>query len=326
MDLFSVWVASIMGMVHSYFLLSSSLPTIILSRNDWSYNKTPSSILALDDLDSSPHLAKKLEEVSAETIEDKSKGDALSKMFSILQISWFIVQCITRAIQHLPITLLEVTALAFAGLSIITYCLWWNKPLNIKYHISLDGSESRTFRLTQETTSTGFWGVLFGIANIIMGESDDERGYDGIGHGAVRFSSCGGGKKSTRFAILVGVGSLFGAFHCAAWSFSFASHTEMVLWRFSSLAMLIVVFIAAFFPVMAVWAFQGLDSMEPQTITHSETEYKVWDAFYYFVLVVIVLAYIVARIMLIILAFMQLRSLPPLAFHTVQWTTYMPHI
>ncbi|PBK85589.1 hypothetical protein ARMGADRAFT_941811, partial [Armillaria gallica] len=65
------------------------------------------------------------------TIEDKSKGDALSKTVSILQISWFIMQCIARTIQHLPITLLEMTALAFAGLSMIMYFLWWYKPLNV---------------------------------------------------------------------------------------------------------------------------------------------------------------------------------------------------
>ncbi|PBK58900.1 hypothetical protein ARMSODRAFT_899955, partial [Armillaria solidipes] len=69
--------------------------------------------------------------ISVKTIEDKSKGDALSKAISILQISWFIAQCVGRVIQHLPITLLELTAVAFAGISVITYCLWWYKPLNV---------------------------------------------------------------------------------------------------------------------------------------------------------------------------------------------------
>ncbi|KAK0197619.1 hypothetical protein F5146DRAFT_888456, partial [Armillaria mellea] len=57
-----------------------------------------------------------------------SKGDALSKTISIIQISGFIAQCIARVTQRLPITLLEMTALAFAGISITTYCLWWYKP------------------------------------------------------------------------------------------------------------------------------------------------------------------------------------------------------
>ncbi len=147
------WIFSQYGwlllQVYLYILPSSLSLTIILSSRNWT--SSPLAILVLEDLDSLPHLAKKLEEVSAEMIEDKSKGDALSKMFSILQISWFIAQCITRAIQHLPITLLEMTALAFAGLSIITYCLWWNKPLNVKYHISLDMPGSGTLRWTPNT-------------------------------------------------------------------------------------------------------------------------------------------------------------------------------
>ncbi|PBK64317.1 hypothetical protein ARMSODRAFT_1054550, partial [Armillaria solidipes] len=117
-----------------YFMTLRGYPTYVggqQEQNFLSHQAVELSILELDDLDSHPHLVEKLEAVSAETIEDKSKGDALSKTFAILQISWFIVQCITRALQHLPITLLEVTALAFAGLSIITYCLWWNKPLNV---------------------------------------------------------------------------------------------------------------------------------------------------------------------------------------------------
>ncbi len=45
-----------------------------------------------------------------------------------------------------------------------------------------------------------------------------------------------------------------------------------------------------------------------------------------FMMIVAVILYIVARITLIILAFLQLRSLHPLAFCVVQWTTYIPHM
>ncbi len=43
-------------------------------------------------------------------------------------------------------------------------------------------------------------------------------------------------------------------------------------------------------------------------------------------MIVAIILYIVARITLIILAFLQLRSLPPLAFCAVEWTTYIPHM
>ncbi|PBK59002.1 hypothetical protein ARMSODRAFT_899848, partial [Armillaria solidipes] len=97
----------------------------------WKIVDAPGLLVCYETLESEPQLLKNLADISAETIEDKSKGDALSKMFSILQISWFVAQCIARAVQGLPITLLEMTALAFAGLSMITYLLWWYKPLNV---------------------------------------------------------------------------------------------------------------------------------------------------------------------------------------------------
>ncbi|KAK0228927.1 hypothetical protein IW262DRAFT_1242668, partial [Armillaria fumosa] len=90
-------------------------------------------LLSLDALREYPELRMKLQAIKIEDIMDRSKGDALSKTISILQISWFMVQCFARINQNLPITLLEITALAFAGLSIITYCLWWHKPLNVNY-------------------------------------------------------------------------------------------------------------------------------------------------------------------------------------------------
>ncbi|KDQ51711.1 hypothetical protein JAAARDRAFT_40957 [Jaapia argillacea MUCL 33604] len=41
---------------------------------------------------------------------------------------------------------------------------------------------------------------------------------------------------------------------------------------------------------------------------------------------VIALAYIAARIMLLVLAFNSLRSLPPGAYETVSWTNYILHL
>ncbi|KAK0502207.1 hypothetical protein EDD18DRAFT_683932 [Armillaria luteobubalina] len=92
-------------------------------------------LFSLDALVKYPCLRKRLREIKKEDITDRSKGDYLSKFISILQISWFMVQCFARINQNLPITLLELTALSFAGMSIIARCLWLHKPLNVKYHI-----------------------------------------------------------------------------------------------------------------------------------------------------------------------------------------------
>ncbi|KAK0432177.1 hypothetical protein EV421DRAFT_1742517 [Armillaria borealis] len=321
-----------------------------------------------------PLLAKDLEQINVTTIEDKSKGDALSKTISIIQISWFIAQCVARIIQHLPITLLEMTALAFAGISIITYSLWWYKPLNAQYHISLDGpnakkylealklKELRKLRNSQSDFSEAelrmpimplqnhcsmatviYWLKWFlkGVMTTVLSmESGMEDARD-TEEGPFRFSSgrgspggIGGVPNETwaRFVVTVGVGSLFGAFHCVAWSFYFPSHAEMLLWRFSSLAVLIGLLAASHLP--GYYLIRSDNALRWAYFLSAQRRRTNWiwnaRAFVELILTVIscigTIAYIVGRMTLVILAFMQLRSLPPLAFHTVQWTTYIPHI
>jgi len=84
--------------------------------------------------------------ISAEEIEDKSKGDSLAKGLVALQTLWFVVQCIRRNKQGLTITELELVTLAFAVFNTITYILWWHKPLDVRYpvHLQLIGENSVT--------------------------------------------------------------------------------------------------------------------------------------------------------------------------------------
>jgi hypothetical protein len=70
--------------------------------------------------------------ISKMEIQDKSKGDFISKGVVILQTSWFVMQCIARGVQGLPITELELATIAFAGLNFVIYLLWWDKPLNVQ--------------------------------------------------------------------------------------------------------------------------------------------------------------------------------------------------
>jgi hypothetical protein len=64
-------------------------------------------------------------------IEDRSKGDALSKGIAILQLVWFVLQLVARYVQNLPITPLELDTLALAALAGIAYGFWWKKPKDV---------------------------------------------------------------------------------------------------------------------------------------------------------------------------------------------------
>jgi hypothetical protein len=51
--------------------------------------------------------------INEREIWDKSKAAGFAKLVICLQTGWLAIQCICRAIQHLPITTLELTTLSF---------------------------------------------------------------------------------------------------------------------------------------------------------------------------------------------------------------------
>ena len=70
--------------------------------------------------------------VTEKEIQDRSKANALSKGLAIGQTTWFILQCIARAVQGLDITQLELLTVALAFLNAFMYIFWWNKPFDVE--------------------------------------------------------------------------------------------------------------------------------------------------------------------------------------------------
>ena len=64
-------------------------------------------------------------------IMDKGKSDWVAKSLVLLQTSWFVMQCIARAMRHLPVTHLEIITLAYAAMNFVIFILWWKKPRNV---------------------------------------------------------------------------------------------------------------------------------------------------------------------------------------------------
>lgn len=116
-------------------------------------------------------------------------------------------------------------------------------------------------------------------------------------------------------------GAMFGVVHCLAWHFSFPSPVEQVIWRTASLAVV------------------GSGAVTMLTILvhylHFETHLVrgFWVSLTYrFGLICLGLCaltsfiYPIARIMLLVLAVISLRTLPPSAFATSDWIKLVPHI
>ena len=100
-------------------------------------NKEEGTVLTLDYFREHPEIDSHIPEITAAEIEDRSKGDALSKIIAILQTTWFIVQCVARGEQRLALTELELVTLALASLNAVTFAIWWHKPLSLQEPVKI---------------------------------------------------------------------------------------------------------------------------------------------------------------------------------------------
>ncbi|EJD43210.1 hypothetical protein AURDEDRAFT_167627 [Auricularia subglabra TFB-10046 SS5] len=95
--------------------------------------RTPSLLerRALTLLEMANHL-EKIPAHAADDIKDRSKSGTFSKAFFCWQLFVFMVNCVIRPANHLPLSLLEITCLAHALCAIATLAFWWHKPHNVR--------------------------------------------------------------------------------------------------------------------------------------------------------------------------------------------------
>ena len=253
-------------------------------------------------------------------IKDKGKSDWLAKSLVLLQTSWFVMQCIARAIEHLPVTHLEIVTLAYAAMNFVIYIFWWNKPLNVNQPVRvfrksepketpINEPVSERRELTWEPIRQG----LMKTMRSIIGDRDRDVNLSREDR-VPRFwaNTTNGEELAIADCPVLGVGVCFGAIHCIAWHFSFPTHTELLMWRISSVAIAVV-------PVYTPLVF----SIGGNLLTYFEI-FGIIVAFFGALSGGIL--YIIARAVTLVLAFTSLRDLPPGAYDTVHWTTFIPHV
>ena len=276
-------------------------------------------------------------------IEDRSKGDFLSKGIAVLQTTWFIAQCILRGVAKISLTQVELATVAFSALNIVLCILWFYKPLGVAYPFRvnllttdtdlIDPLNSPTLQHSSTFTRlhTHFRSrfkekgliapiYIFMIEPFIVAWSSvkDMITCESIPRVPNQFSVptfYAPPSPNDKHAILIGlfVGILFGGIHCVAWSFDFPSIPEKYIWRTS----------AATITAVPLIFFVIVENVRMQTTD---------DCFHYFsglrILTVCfaIILYCISRAALVVLPILSLRCLPQEAFIDFQWSSFIPHI
>ena len=252
-------------------------------------------------------------------IKDRGKSDWLAKSLVLLQTSWFVMQCIARAVEHLPVTHLEIVTLAYAAMNFVIYIFWWNKPLNVNLPVRVFGKLELSAmqprpRVGREPISKNIAEGLDMILGFIIGGQDEDVNLSHEDRVPRFWANSSDREFAIADAIVVGVGICFGAIHCIAWVFSFPTHTELLIWRISSVA---ITAVPIYLPMMLFLGgfLRGVMDFEISG-----------NAVSYFGALSGGILYIIARGVTLVLAFTSLRDLPPGAYEIVHWTTFIPHI
>lgn len=117
--------------------------------------------------------------------------------------------------------------------------------------------------------------------------------------------------------------------HFSAWTFGFPTRIELVWWRISCIVMsssMGVFWVTSnrkfylLVPILMPWV---KDKEKYRKVAY---EQKRVSGIQVVMGIFTTLAYVVARLRLIALAFSSLRSLPTRAYITVEWLSFLPHI
>jgi hypothetical protein len=263
-------------------------------------------------------------------IQDKSKTDWLAKTLVLLHTGWFMIQCIARGVAHLPLSELEVVTLAYTIINVGIYIAWWDKPRNVDRPIRVFLYPYEVGKARGDKSSKGGWvdTLASRLRALLPGAYDiNLHAYSSV----PTFYSGKINKRQDLFPSMYvpsAVGIVFGAIHFIAWSYSFPSHTEQLLWRISSVAMVGVpvwILVGTGSLILFVW----LDGREDEPSILKIYSGLVNIVLFFLIFVVFILCrllYVFARVTTFILAFKTLSSLPVAVFQTIPWTKWIPHI
>ncbi|KAI1843545.1 hypothetical protein JX265_007329 [Neoarthrinium moseri] len=275
--------------------------------------------------------------VSRHDIWDRSKADKFAKLVALTQAAWLVTQVIARAVQNLAITPLELFAVAFVVPTLATAFFWANKPQDVNQAttIKISSSVSEIIQTAGEAAKRPWSDTPLDFIEKPSWNNWARRPvfkyFGGLRTRPIdRIPNDYVAPPSGRQSIIVWVVSVIhAAVHVAGWSFSFPTRAEVLIWRCSSIVLLLFMITGGLIPVLStkpwfnfkftlLWVWErSIQGPNPTWVQR------------YLLDVVSELAYvmyIIARILILAEICITFRSLPASAYDTVNWTAFLPHI
>ena len=289
--------------------------------------------------------------ITEKEVWDKSKQDRFQKTLTLLQTGWFVLQCLGRAIQHLPMSTLELMTFSFVFCTFASYYQWSDKPLDVESPTIIKIGESTAEILVQagnmpdadkpysntpldfiDNQSPSWLTEIQPHLHFRMGPR--ERPLPRFTND--RFPVTGASLDSVFFFIVI---LAYCCLHFIAWNFSFPTRVESILWRVGCIAIVCTSFIflacetyqdghrlgrwerwyVKLFPKKS-GGLQRIDTMEKR---RREQEFvPLWEVI---IMSPVTIMYTLARTYIVVEVFVSLRSLPVGAFDSVQWSSFIPH-
>ena len=276
--------------------------------------------------------------VSKEQILDKSKTDAFARWLAILQCLWLLLDLIARKVESLPSSQIEISTMAFACCSILTYLAVRHKPKDVDVPFDLpssmeymEGIPSSPDPLFERPVSfflevfcyrywqpEGYNGLIPGPGRAVRTTRRLRWGRKDPGERILNDNYLVRNYRSHPMAGWLVIGStVFGGIHCLAWDFYFASRLERRLWRAAAL-------VTTLAPLLLPIIDRGANSFQRLFNLGRASTRSLWFMNFWTTVppLVVLLAYLSLRICIIGIVFSSLRAMPEGVYHTT-WTKYL---
>ena len=285
-------------------------------------------------------------DIQSRTIWDKNKANTCARALTLIQIVWFLVQSIGRWAQHLKLSTLDLSTIAFIFCTTNTFFFFRHKPRDVETALVLQcetslaqiqekaGDRSRKpYRQTpldfvKPSTNRNSLIAPFWFAIRICFDWRKEQDLPVRTFGNSKTTPPRGINVVDMVYGTIFVVAYFGI-HLVGWDFVFPSRTEQILWRASTL-MLLSLAVFYFFLVATGIVLASYIARSIFKNNEATTPLEVASLLPRWLAVIIhlpfIAVYCLARSYIIVEGFVNLRALPVTVFASVDWLNYVPHI